>query len=189
MTRMARKATLRALPLCLHDLRGALLGETDDVCARGPAEKRSTLSCAGWAPGRAAALPSWGVSSRPVGRVAHMQDPRALGRDEPRLAERDRQRAEGDLAGVDGQDAVLDAAREPVQAARRRARAPGPWCPAGHSASRGRGTRTSSCWSQKLGLQPRCGQRWYSVRTLVVSPEPSGLSPSWKPSVGSTSWT
>src|SRR5688500_14523084 len=58
--------------------------------------------------------------SRPVWSVMRSDAAGAGRRNDPRLADRDRQRAEGHLAGVDREDAVAaHADPEPVHAARR----------------------------------------------------------------------
>ena len=100
MSRMARKATLRALPLW-RTICAERSSVSPTACARGPAEKRSTLAALARRRRRqrraagAQSLARRQLAAGPL--VAHMQPVGRLGRDEPGLAERDRQRAEGDL--------------------------------------------------------------------------------------------
>src|SRR4051794_2219281 len=95
--------------------------------ADGGAEKRSAGS--GADAGRGAGSRSWASSRGPgwsgIGLLGGRWSDAAGGgarRDDPRLAHGDRERAEGDLAGVDREDAVtVDGDAKPVHGARRRA--------------------------------------------------------------------
>src|SRR5262245_37291730 len=91
----------------------------------GGAVKRSAGTGAD-AGGRGAGRRSWASSGRPgwsvIGLLGAGSDAPGGGarRDDPRLADGDRQRAEGDLAGVDGEDALrVDDHAEAVHAPRR----------------------------------------------------------------------
>src|SRR5512141_65673 len=127
----ARKAIMRALPLCLT-ICAARCSVRPTVWACWPAEKRSiaALLGVGTAGSRGVTAPvgssGRGTRSRPVFSSLISWSPsdaalRGARRDEPRLAEWHGQRAQGDLGRVDRQDAVLDRVREAVKAARRRA--------------------------------------------------------------------
>src|SRR6478735_933706 len=116
----ARKATMRARPLCWTTC-AARSSVSPIVCACGGAAKRSMAPPSlgvGVTP-----LSLAGVSSRPVRSsvMGSRSDAagRRLGRDQTRLAERHGQRPERDLAGVHRQLAALHHVREAVEAARR----------------------------------------------------------------------
>ena len=191
---MARKTTLRALALW-RTICAERSSVSPTAWARGPAEKRSTLALLARRRGRqrrAARLDVLRLARRELASprlVAHMQPVGRLGRDEAGLAERHRQRAEDDPAGVHDELAVLDRVREAVQAARGRTELLRPWCPGGHSASRGRGIRTSSCGRRSWACSRGAGSAATSCARWWWCPSRPADSPSWKARLGSMSWT
>ena len=185
----ARKATFGRAAL-LHDLRRALLGQPDRVRRWRRRSARRAPPSRGV--GVSARVGSRGVSSRPV-RSSVMAAIRCS-----RSATWPGSAPAGRAATGSGPSVILLVSTVSLPlchhvAKRSRLRgagpAPGPWCPDGRSASRGRGTRTSSSWCRSWACSRGAGSAGRASARWCAAPSPAGCYRPGSRSVGSSSWT